>query len=236
MELTRIKPLSWLYPVIDFVFPPLCLGCGQYEDHPDHICLECYKRIDRLEHPVCLACLESLPTTDTCPVCGDESLLLYAHGHYQEPLDQIILQFKFHGITRVARTFGEVLVEQHGPRLESLEVDLLIPIALHPGRENRRGYNQAALLARTLSDALKVPLGVDRLQRVRRGHPQARMQRNQRADNIRGAFRCAVTGGGQRVLLIDDVVTTGSTVTEAARVLERGGYEVVGAVAIAHGG
>lgn len=236
MEPTGLTSLSWVRPVVDFVFPPLCLGCGEYEEQRGPVCATCRHRIDVVDHPICLACLESLPEVDSCPICGDESLVLYAYGHYQEPLDQIVIQFKFHGITHVAGIFGRLLVEKYLSRLQSLSADYLLPVPLHPGRENRRGYNQAALLARELSAGLDIPVAEDRLRRVHRRRPQSRMRRVKRAENVKGVFRCDIPGIGERVLLVDDVVTSGSTAAEAQRVLQESGYRVIGVIAIAHGG
>lgn len=228
--------VSWLNPLIDFVLPPLCLGCGEHEETPERICADCWKQIETIEHPICLACLESLPQVDRCPICGDEGLPLYVYGHYQAPLDQIVIQFKFHGITHVAETLSHLLLDKFATRLGALDVDGLVPIPLHPGRENRRGYNQARLLAEALSVRLRVPVTDDHLQRIHRRRPQSRMRRGDRADNIRGVFRCDMAGDGRRVLLVDDVVTSGSTVDEARQTLRDSGFDIAGAIAIAYGG
>ncbi len=161
---------------------------------------------------------------------------MYVYGHYEDPLNQIVIQFKFRGISRVARVFGRLLDDRYRSRLESLEPDLIIPVPLHPSRENRRGYNQAALLARELTGELGVPMAEDRLRRARRRRPQSRMSRDKRANNVKGVFKCEAPGAGENVLLVDDVITSGSTVAEARKVLQENGYKVVGAVAIAYGG
>ena len=233
-ELSRRIP--WLAGMIDFAFPPLCLGCGVYSEEESQICPECMRRIAILDDPICLGCEISLGENISCPQCQSDGLPLFAFGQYHEPLTEIILQFKFKGITSPSRTLGRALVESHADMLEKLRINYLVPVPLHPSRENRRGYNQALLLAEELSKLLEVTVEDELLWRSHRRYPQSRLAIGHRAANIRGVFEIEDNVPSGRVIIVDDVVTSGSTVREVARMLKSSGAEVVGVIAMAYGG
>jgi len=227
---------TWLGGVIDFVYPPLCLGCGEFYEGEDGVCEQCRDRIQKLPHPTCLNCLSVLPDRPRCPVCGDLSLPMFAYGDYTSPLKDIILQYKFKGVTSPATLLARLLWDEFGDRLSQLTPTVLVPVPLHPGRESRRGYNQAALLARSLAVHMENSVEENILFRVARRKPQASLRLRQRVKNIRGVFKAAPAADDPpRIILLDDVVTSGATVLEATRVLNRAGYEVVAVVTIAHG-
>ena len=226
------KPGGWL----DFFFPPLCLGCGCYSESPDFICERCRNRIDVFVHPICLTCGQMIDHGHRCDLCREDALMLFAHGNYRDPLKEIIIQFKFKGITSPAESVAEAVAERFGERLALFGETRLIPIPLYPSREYARGYNQALLFADALSRRLQVPRDDEILYRVMRRHPQAKLHHDDRARNIKGVFEAekALTKE-QHVILVDDVVTTGATVAEARRVLIAAGYQVPAVIAMAHG-
>ena len=233
-SLTDKSPL--LKGLLDFVFPPLCLGCGEFNDDHPGICKSCLKKIDTYEHPICLNCFEILPIAQNCPVCREKSVPLFAYGNYASPIQDIIIQFKFRGITTPAALFAPLLYEQFQRQLQSLKAGMLIPVPLYPSREKRRGYNQAALFAEQLAQLLDLPVRKDILFRVEKRKPQTKLKFEKRAENIRGAFTVAEeTENDERVILVDDVVTSGATAAEARKELEEAGYRVCAVVAIAHG-
>lgn len=227
---------SCLRVLWDFVYPPLCLGCGEFCDEDQEVCATCLKALVRYEDPICLNCLSVLAGVPRCPVCAELSLPLFALGDYVSPLRDIILQFKFKGITTPARLMADLLWRQFGGRLEKFKPVVLAPIPLHPTRESERGYNQAALLANQLGALMDVTVDNELIFRVENRKPQASLKLRERIKNIKGVFKAApAERSGMRLLLLDDVVTSGATVLEATRVLTDAGYEVVAIVAIAHG-
>jgi len=222
--------------MVDFLFPPLCLGCGEYTESPDSICDNCLKAMDCYDYPLCLTCGGMVAETNYCPVCRDDSFLLFAYANYRDPLKEIVIQFKFKGITSPAAWGARMLSDRFGDRIRDLSADCFVPIPLYPSREYSRGYNQAMLLAEELSRRLSVPVDKETLLRVKRRRPQALLSSPMRIANIRGAFAVDEESSCDRtVLLVDDVVTSGATVREARRELMSAGFSVPAVISIAHG-
>jgi len=131
--------------------------------------------------------------------------------------------------------FAPLLYEPFQKQLQSLQAIMLVPIPLHVSRERYRGYNQAELFAKQLAVLLNLPVRKDILFRVEKRKPQAKLKLEKRADNIKGAFTVIEEAErGERVILVDDVVTSGATAKEAKKELEKAGYKVCAVVAIAH--
>lgn len=220
----------------DFVYPPICLGCGEFCDSEHGVCESCLRSIHRFEDPICLNCLSVLVGEPRCAVCADLSLPLFALGDYAQPLRDIILQFKFKGITTPARLMADLLWQQFDSRFAKLKPVVLVPIPLHPGRESQRGYNQAALLADQLAELMDVPVHHNLIFRVEKRKPQASLSLRERIKNIKGVFVAAPAEDRRgRLILVDDVVTSGATVLEATRTLTAAGHQVAAIIAIAHG-
>lgn len=225
---------AWLEGLIDFVFPPLCLGCGEYTENEYSICDSCRDGIDTFSQPFCLTCMGMITGT-ACPTCGDDALILYAYGNYTDPLEQVVVQFKFKGITRPAKLFAREIGARFGDMIKSRGNIVLVPVPLYATRENVRGYNQAEVFAGHLAEALELEVRTDLLQRVKKRKPQARLNHAERAANIRGVYEVGDSvDDGRAVMLVDDVVTSGATVREAVRTLTAAKIEVAGVISIAH--
>jgi len=234
-----VDRLPLLKGLLDFVFPPLCSGCGAYFEDPSGICSECLQAIDWYDDPFCLICGDFVPRGDTCIRCGENSFLLFPGGNYTDPLKRAIVNYKFHGATALADVIADRTIAQFGSRLGRLQPKLLLPIPLHPSREHQRGYNQAAVFAEALSNLLSLPVEMNVLFREQKKRPQARLRKSARAANVRGVFSVDTEAAdeirNERLLLIDDVVTSGETVREARRTLTSAGLSVVGVISMAHG-
>jgi ComF family protein len=156
-------------------------------------------------------------------------------GVYDGTLRQAIHMFKYRGGLQFAQHFGRLLAERGRRFFEVCELDLVAAVPLHRSRLRQRGYNQALELARFVSSAWDVPLSIEGLARTKQTPQQAALTRQERAANIRGAF--AWTGprlAGRRVLLVDDVYTSGATANECARVLKQAGAGTVSVLTLAH--
>lgn len=226
---------QWLRGLIDFVFPPLCLGCGEYTEDDHAICDRCRRAIDSFAAPFCINCLDMMPASGRCASCAEKSLPLYACANYASPVEDIIVQYKFRGITTPSAYFSGRLHERFEKEIHALGCPVLMPVPLHPSRENRRGYNQAELFARRLADLFGFTVDTTTLARTKRRRLQSRLNYAQRARNIRGVFEViSPPPEGYEVILVDDVVTSGATVREAQKTLRRDGCRVAAVIAMAH--
>lgn len=198
------------------------------------LCPGCRKDLPLLG-VACERCAEPLPVPGVCGHCLHDPPpfdVTRAAFRYASPLSELVLRLKFQGALHLARLLGELLVDHLG---DAPRPDLIVPVPLHPARLATRGYNQALELGRPLGHALGVPLGVGLCRRVRDTAAQSTLAPDGRRRNVRGAF--AVHGSvPPRVVILDDVITTGATLSELAHVLRRAGARHVEAWALARTG
>ena len=228
--------------VVDTVLPPRCLGCGAVVGEAGAICAECWRGLDFIAPPFCDRC--GLPFAyDTGPgaLCGacaaDPPLYGRARAvlTYNDGGRSLILAFKHADRTDAAPAYGKWLARAGADLLA--DAGLIVPVPLHRGRLLARRYNQAALLSQALGRAARREVAVDALVRTRATPSQGRMSRLQRARNVQGAFevracrRAAVAD--RRIVLVDDVMTTGATVAGCVRALRRAGAAEVDVLTLA---
>ncbi len=155
---------------------------------------------------------------------------------YEGDLRKALIAFKYNGALHLGKPLGQFLIEAFRMHYADSPFDGIVPIPLHPKRLCSRGYNQVIIVGEKLSRASGIPLARTLLEKKDNRPPQARLSRRERAVNVRGAFRVAQPGRvkGRRILLIDDVATTGATVTEAAKTLMRSGASRVDVLVLAY--
>ena len=219
--------------MLDFILPPLCFGCDEYCDNEDHICDLCLNKIEKYEYPVCLNCNSTLPKLP-CLYCKDQSLPVFIMGEYRFPLDEIIKQFKFKGFTHLASLFSDLIISKYKTDILNLKADCIVPVPLHYAREKERGYNQAELIAKQISSELNLPLRKDLIVRTQKRKPQVKSKLSERGKNIKDVFRVINKDESLRIIILDDVMTSGATMKEVANTLNRNNHKVVGAIAVAH--
>lgn len=225
------------------IYPRACLICDAPEadriDFRHGLCSECLRAVTTDPVPSCPWCAATVgphaDTSDGCPACRRESLGFAAAvrlGPYEGRLRDAVVRMKSPGGEGLAEMMGRVMWETRGVRLGGAGVAAVVPVPLHWRRRWTRGYNQATAVARELAAGLGVPFAPGVLRRIRHTPQQAQPTASARRENVKGAFRAGAPASlaGRTILLVDDVMTTGSTVGEAARTLRAAG---VGAVAVA---
>lgn len=230
--------------LLDFFFPPKCPLCGQVlETQLDgRPCPLCLSQIHFLSSPRCPRCgvgFEASAERDhLCSEClTQERYFTKARAifRYQGPIVEAISRFKYGGVTQLARPLGSFLAEYQDPEFPFADLNLILPVPLHPERLRERGFNQSLLLARSVSRKHSIPLDFTALQRPQFTQPQTQLSGSERLKNVRGAFfvRKPEVVDEKQILLIDDVFTTGATVQECAKVLLGAGAKRVDVLTLA---
>ena len=216
--------------VFDIFFPKKCLECGRFGKY---ICNNCFSKTEQ--------------AFAICPGCGNPSRdgLRHSYCKYKTPLNRLILIWKYSGVVRkaliglkfkLAFSIAEELANRAVTQLQTIQLadSLLVPIPLHPRRQNWRGFNQAELIGKQMGKKMAL---VNGLARTRATNQQARtVNRGTRAENIKGAFGLSRDGeglSGKRVILVDDVFTSGVTMRECAKTLKKAGVAEVWGLVLA---
>lgn len=214
---------------LDALLPASCLLCGE-RSAGQLLCMPCQADLPKSVAAQCPQCAEPTTHGERCGACLKEPPAFdrtVALWRYDFPLDRIIHALKYQHRLAVAGWLGRCLAE----RLTA-ETYEIIPMPLHPERLRERGFNQALEIARSVAGTLQRPLLSHQLIRQRDTASQAELPFGERHRNVRGAFASTADLTGRRLILIDDVMTTGATARECARVLKlHGASEVTVAVA-----
>lgn len=232
---------------VSILFPAPCRICGAVLTRAGllPVCEGCFDALEPLRGPLCGCCGRPFvsevmldATTRLCLACRRN---VYAFEHarsfapYTEQMVRAISLLKYEKLTRLGQWFAERLygVIQSDSALQS--ADVIVPVPLHPGRRRERGYNQAELIAKPLARRLGVPLGSYLLVRTKPRPPRLLLSRRERWLTVRGAYemRKGAQVDNLRVLLIDDVFTTGATLDACARALKRAGAKSVMGLTVA---
>jgi len=229
---------NWIKFIPKTVYPPRCLLCGAGGHEGLDLCRECWSELPH-NHHCCQRCALPLPlSAGAAASCGACRKNRPAFDHcltpllYRSPLDRLISDLKFGNRLLNGRLLAGLLT-QHLMRAPTQMPEIIIPVPLHPSRLRQRGYNQALELARPLSNHFSIPLDYRSCIRHKATDPQMDLEKSSRRKNVRGAFLMKHTIQARHVTLVDDVITTGATVSELARILKRGGVQRVDVWAVA---
>ncbi|MEA3278554.1 MAG: ComF family protein [Pseudomonadota bacterium] len=224
--------------VLSGIYPPTCVLCGAPGHRGLDLCPGCFEDLPR-NLSCCGRCALPLPASRPggalCGACQRRPppfSACHTAFIYKDPVPALVGGAKFRARLNLTRLLGQCLAlslrEQGGAMPE-----LIIPVPLHPARQRERGYNQALEVARTLRRELSIPVDTRSCVRAQPTAPQAGLEQKARRRNVRGAFRVQRAPEAAHVALLDDVVTTGSTVAELAKVLLKAGVERVDVWAVA---
>ena len=239
---------------LDILFPPVCFGCKNHLENRDKFicdgCLASIKINNTLFCPVCQArlpenkrvCSHGLKKTDEFPY-----LLAAAASYDDKIVRDLIHSYKYEYFDKLSSVLGAVLAAYLDSVIKNSKLEIknfsVTYIPLHLFRERTRGFNQSKLLAEIIAEKFNLEI-IGALQRVRNNPPQAKISKNNRAQtknhgkrqkNISNAFEIAASGkiSGKNIILVDDVYTSGATISEAAKILKRHGANKIIALVVA---
>jgi ComF family protein len=228
---------------LDFIFPPICHICHLFMPGAGelHICDGCCDRLPLVKSPLCPVCGIPFIGAGRNHICGHcqthpphfSSAL--AHLLYESSARELIHHFKYNHKTHLRLPLALLALEGLTEFITSRKPDIIIPVPLHHSRLRSRGFNQAVLLGNLFSSRLTIPMLKDGLTRTRETEAQIELSAEDRRNNVKGAFAANKPAmiSGKRILLLDDVMTTGSTVNECAKVLKQNGAASVVVATIA---
>ena len=222
----------WATTCLDLLFPPACAHCGRYGYR---ICPRCAQLVEPVPATICERCGRVQPQRIACcAACrGAQPAALHrvrAAGLYVDPLRRFIHLLKYEGRPDLAPDLARYLAACFGGnewRDLAPRIDAISPVPLHPSRRQERGYDQAALLAEGLSRRTDIPLRLDLVERVRFHRAQVGLNAAERRTNVQDAFAARSSCTGLHILLIDDVYTTGATLSACAQTLADSGAALV---------
>ena len=227
---------------VSLLYPATCAICREQVRAGQYLCDGCEGKIVRIVRPFCETCSEpfegSINTAFSCANCAhrtihfDAAVAAYrGRGIVRDVIHEFKYNRQIHLRHLVARWLRAALDDE---RLRGQQFHVVVPVPLHPARQRERGFNQATLLAQLLSAHAAIPCR-PLLKRIRYTTTQIALDRSERMENLHNAFRLRKNADvrGLRMLLIDDVLTTGSTLSECARVLKRAGAKSVHAATAA---
>jgi ComF family protein len=232
--------------LLDAVFPRSCPGCGIAMSEPGlDLCWDCRANVSVIALPLCDCCGEAVngrvDHTFVCQGCV-KSPPFYRRAraaiHYNTLGKRLVTQFKYSQALWLEKLLVDLLESCVLTHFSGIPYDMVCAVPLHPLKRRERGYNQAALLTKALAKRLDLPMAPARhLIRTRMTPSQTRLTARQRLTNVMAAFEARTAGrwNGRRVLLVDDVMTTGATVSACAKALRNAGVEAVDVVTVARG-
>ncbi len=227
-----------LVKLVRALYPSTCVLCGASGEKDRDLCADCRAGLPHNPHACRLCAIPLPPAAPLGTVCGDCNRkpppfdLGFAPFLYRDAMPFLLTGLKFHARMNHARLLGDLLFDA----LRSSAVELpqaLLPVPLHAARMRRRGFNQALEIARRTADGFGLPLELDLSRRIKATSAHSGLDAKARRKDIRGAFELTTEPAYSHLALIDDVVTTGATVTELARLLKRAGVARVDVWAVA---
>lgn len=228
--------------IFDLLFPKFCISCGK---EGSYLCQDCFSLIDILERQYCPFCPQPKVVIDgkTCNFCKRSKSLngLYCAASYNNFIvKKLINQFKYEPhIKELSKPLSSLIIAHfiNLNKVTTFNDFILVPIPLYKKKLKKRGFNQASEIAKELSRILKIPFFDDILIKIKQTPAQVELKKEEREENIKGVFLCQKPElvMGKKILLIDDIFTTGSTMEQCARLLKEAGAKEVWGIVVARG-
>lgn len=232
----RLNVLDYKLAFLDLILPDYCIICNKRISEKIMLCPSCIKRINMIESPICPKC--GLPYTKSCKedhLCGrclkDKMFFdkAWQVGYYNGVLRKTITSLKYNGKTGISSYLGKLMATKIVNEKNKIDYHFLIPVPLHMNKIKGRGYNQSYFLAKEVGKILKLKVEFKNLSKIIDAPSQTGLSIRERKKNVKETFYLKNSSRIQnkKILLIDDVYTSGATINECARVLKRGGAETV---------
>ena len=235
---------KFLKNILNFLLPPRCVCCGKILESEDDLCPDCFRQVNFISEPYCRRC--GMPFADMtganadmlCPNCVKNKKNFFRFKRsavkYDDFSKKMILAFKFMDKTENVKIFAKWL-KVAGNDIFAAGADILVPVPLHYSRLVKRRYNQSALLVLELSKLTGLTADLTSLVKFKSTKPQVHFSGQERVKNVKGVFKVKTPAKikGKRIILIDDVLTTGSTVRECSKVLLAAGAASVDVLTVA---
>jgi len=235
----------YIPPMLDLLYPRNCVRCGASAPEAlPHICWDCLSDTPKIEAPFCACCGDpvagDIQHDYTCFACSRETPAFEfsrSAVRYEGAVGAALRDLKYNNAIWLARDLAALLFACVRAEYSEVEFDWISAVPLYPARLRARGFNQSALLAAELAHKMKLPYKEKAARRIRSTNTQTGLTAPQRAANVHAAFRKGIFASlkGKRILLVDDVMTTGATVNACAKALKKGGAQTVHVVTVARG-
>ncbi len=221
---------------LDLIYPPSCFLCGTYLKEHRYICSECIDDFREIEPPLCERCGRPTGGVKLCDTCarGDRGFhLARSYGYFlpEDDLGEAISGLKYEREKALARDLAPLFLRGTTAELVRL-ASWITYVPQTKSKKEKRGFNQAKLLAESLADLTDIPL-LDHLEKTKDTPPQVSLGREERFENLEGAFKATGDAFDGPILLVDDVFTTGATLSECGKALRETGWKKIYAVTLA---
>ncbi len=219
--------------ILDLLFPKRCVVCDEIVDRPgEAVCSKCQNKMRYIKEPCCMKCGKQLKREEQ-EYCGDcrkikhayiQGTALYDYGSMSDS----VFRFKYAGRMEYASFYGKELYEKKMQWLMAKHPDALVPVPIHPSRKRTRGYNQAELIARRLSELSGIPMRAGLIRRTKKTLPLKNLSHSERQNNLKRAFKIDINDVKlNTIVIIDDIYTTGATIDSMAQAFKEKGVNKI---------
>lgn len=233
----------WL---MQLLFPKTCPICEDILPKKTEICESCRKKLQYIREPKCKKCGKPFETADEGQMireyCADcvKRRHFYDRGMavfcYNEEIKESIYRFKYHNQRTYADFYGQEICNRYGREIRRMGIEALIPVPISVEKQRKRGFNQAELIAKVVGEQLNIPVETQLIVRIKNTIPQKELNQEERRKNLNNAFQITENRVKyKKIMLVDDIYTTGSTIDACAIPLRKAGIEEVSFVSLSIG-